>query len=135
MRSPAMMVRRAVVCGGVILMMPGCPRSGRPACDAVWPDQRADPAPRPPRGDPDDQLTSVKVRSNPSGAEIYLGEDGGIRGVTPMRVEVPTDLGEVKLRLTLAGYEEEVVQVPLDQDQDVRVGMTRAMPDRCVARR
>ncbi len=124
MRSPSSIIWRTVVWSGAMLALPGCPGPGRPVCTQVQPMNMADPRPvEPAAGDPDDQLTTVLVDSNPSGAQIYVGDEGQVRGVTPMVLELERNLGEVKVRLVADGYQPAEVTVPLDTDQTVAVGM------------
>ncbi len=64
-----------------------------------------------PKGTP---ASSLLVSTSPAGASVFL--DGGVKGVTPIRLEAPP--GKHEVRITLSGYEEWEAQVEMAQGSE-----------------
>jgi eukaryotic-like serine/threonine-protein kinase len=69
---------------------------------------------------PPDQLATLKINSDPAGAQVFV--DNGLRGRTPL--DVPLPVGKYELRLSLPGYLEWQAQVNLDETGDTPLNVT-----------
>ena len=64
-------------------------------------------------------MVSVRVASKPPGARLTRESDGAVLGVTPFAGSAPPHAGTVRVKVDLAGYAEELLVLPLDEDVDL----------------
>ena len=83
-----------------------------PARPAVT--EAAGPAPR---------MVSVRVASKPSGARLTRESDGAVLGVTPFAGSAAPHAGTERVKVDLAGYAEERLVLPLDEDVDLTLSL------------
>ncbi len=79
--------------------------------------------PEPARPAPIARTVSVRVTSKPTGARLTRESDGKLLGVTPFARSAPARAGAERVRVDLAGYTEEVLALPLDEDVDLTLSL------------
>ena len=67
---------------------------------------------------PTGQMGSLKITSEPRGAEVYVDDDEVPRGLTPFEIELTE--GKHKIRLERSGYQVEVKTVQISAQEPVR---------------
>jgi serine/threonine protein kinase len=67
---------------------------------------------------PTGQAGTLKIYSEPSGAEVYVENDAVPRGLTPFQIELPE--GKYKIRLERSGYQVEVANVQISAKQPMQ---------------
>jgi len=80
-------------------------------------------APAPARHAPAPRTVSVRVTSKPSGARLTRESDGTVLGLTPFVGSAPPRAGTDRVKVDLAGYAEELLVLPLDQDVELTVSL------------
>jgi serine/threonine protein kinase len=83
-------------------------------------------APSAPRGPVVPSDVRVRVSSTPPGAEVFLEDEAGARGRTPLDLRFPRGEHPLKLVLKLDGYRSDTVEVTPDSDRSYQSNLAEA---------
>jgi len=70
-------------------------------------------------------MVSVRVRSRPSGAEVFREGETEAEGRTPFALPLERGTASVRLTLRLAGYRDAVLEIIPDRDKDTSASLLR----------
>ncbi len=71
---------------------------------------------------------SVRIVSTPPGADVFLGNDVGARGQTPLLLTLPRGDQSMHVAVRLKGYDEQSTEVTPDSDSRLQLTLTKAAP-------
>jgi serine/threonine-protein kinase len=116
--------------GAAQAAVPGADRTPPPADTTPTPPEAPPKAPpgspeAAPDTPPPAASVTIRITSEPPGADVYVGGDTTPRGKTPLQLELAKGDGEAQLTFKLAGYKDKQRAVKLSRDAELEIALDK----------
>ena len=120
--------------GGVTWLVAAKTRSHPPALPPVAIVASPPPLPSGPSPVAASAMVNVRVVTTPSGADVFLGDEGAPRGQTPLALTMPRADATERLMVKLKGYESQAAEVVPDSDSRLMLNLVKSAPPKIASR-